>query len=294
MLQYLLPSDRDDELLTYYEDSLEAILGAGVSQTAVDGGVAVGEAAAAAMVTARTGDGRYGPPYPDPAYFFTEGTGAGDWRNLVAPLSPMGNNFKWVGNVDPFLIEDAADFATSGPQELTSARLRRRVQPGEVARSRHRLHEDGRPVGRWRCSGPTTRPRCGRGSPDQLSEQQALTSTENARYFAMLYLTVCGRPDRVLPGQGAPQFLAPSDGDPAGWDRRRTAATIGENGPGRRSSGTRPIRITRPGRTAQGARSSERSRTSSGRIGCRSARRESSSPIGPITRSFTPVLAGAA
>ena len=42
MLQFLLPSDRDDELLGYHQASLAAILGAGVAPADVNGGVAVG------------------------------------------------------------------------------------------------------------------------------------------------------------------------------------------------------------------------------------------------------------
>ena len=165
MLQYLLPSDRDDALLGYHEASLAAILGAGVSQADVDGGVAVGEAAAAAMVTARTGDGRYGPPNTDPAYFFTEGTGAGDWRNLVAPLSPAGNNFKWVGDVKPFLIPNRGSVRDSGSAFPHERRLYGRVQTGEVARSRHRFDEGARirPKMALFWVGPY-HPRCGRGS----------------------------------------------------------------------------------------------------------------------------------
>ena len=160
-----------------------------MSQTDVDGGVAVGEAAATAMVTARTGDGRYGPPNTDPAYFFTEGTGPGDWRNLVAPLSPMGNNFKWVGNVGPFLIEDAADFATSGPQELTSAKYAaefNQVKSLGRATGSTRTADQSAMALFWADHTTAMWTRIAR----QVSEQQTLTSTENARYFAMLYLTV--------------------------------------------------------------------------------------------------------
>ena len=188
MLQYLLPSDRDDELLAYHEASLAAILGAGVSQADVDGGIAVGEAAAAAMVTARTGDGRYGPPNTDPAYFFTEGTGAGDWRNLVAPLSPAGNNFKWVGDVKPFLIPSAAAFATPGPLSLTSAAYTAEFnQVKSLGRvdSSTRTPDQTRMAHFWADHALAMWTRIFR----QIAEKEDLSTTENARYFAMLYLT---------------------------------------------------------------------------------------------------------
>jgi hypothetical protein len=188
MLQYLLPSDRDDELLAYYEASLQAILDAGVSQTDVDDGVAVGEAAATAMVTARTGDGRYGPPNTDPAYFFTEGTGPGDWRNTVAPLSPAGNNFKWVGNVKPFLIPDASAFRTGGPLDLSSAAYTeefRQVKRLGVATGSTRTADQTAMAQFWNDHAVAMWSRVFR----QISENQDLTTVENARYFAMLYLT---------------------------------------------------------------------------------------------------------
>jgi hypothetical protein len=75
-------------------------------------GKAVGEAAAAAMIAARTNDGRFGPA---PA-LLPEGPGV--WRptppNFAADPAP------WIGNVVPFLVPDAAMLRTKGPNELTS------------------------------------------------------------------------------------------------------------------------------------------------------------------------------
>jgi hypothetical protein len=82
-------------------------------------GIAAGNAAADAMITARHGedfcpcaDGRFGPPpalYP-PA--------PGIWRptppnNALDPTS-------WVGGVRPFLIQSSSQFRTDGPNALTS------------------------------------------------------------------------------------------------------------------------------------------------------------------------------
>ena len=105
VLLSVLPADRDDELLGYYTVSLGLI----PDGDAEDEGVEIGNAAAAAMIPARTNDGRFGNQ------FFTEGTGPGDWRNIAGPLNPAGNNFKWVGDVTPFLVPDASAFATQGP-----------------------------------------------------------------------------------------------------------------------------------------------------------------------------------
>jgi hypothetical protein len=234
MLQFLLPSDRDDELLGYYEDSLDAILGAGVSQADVDGGVAVGEAAATATVTARTGDGRYGPPNTDPAFFFTEGTGAGDWRNLVAPLSPMGNNFKWVGNVKPFLISSAAAFATPGPLSLTSdaytAEFNQVKSLGRATGST-RTPDQTQMALFWVDHPPAMWTRIFR----DLSMDQGLSTTENARYFAMLYLTAADAGIACFQDKERHSFWRPQtaiqfaeiDGNPATIDEDGWTSLIG-------------------------------------------------------------------
>jgi hypothetical protein len=173
VLLTLLP-DREPQLTAYYVASLALI----PDGEAEDGGVAAGEAAAAAMVAARTGDGRFGDP------LFTEGTQAGRWRRL----GPTGNNFKWVGDVDPFLIEDASDFATDGPLPLTSA---------EYAAEFEQVKTLGRATGSTRTPDQTEQAlfwgdhavamwtRIFR----QLAMSQGLSTAENARYFAMLYLT---------------------------------------------------------------------------------------------------------
>jgi hypothetical protein len=107
VLLYLVP-DRELQLTGYYNDSLGLI----PDGAAENGGVAVGEAAAAAMILERTGDGRNGTT------LFTEGTLKGEWRRV--PLVTGGNSFRWVGQVDPFLIPSAAQFATFGPKKLAS------------------------------------------------------------------------------------------------------------------------------------------------------------------------------
>jgi hypothetical protein len=81
-----------------------------------DQGIAAGNAAAAAMITAREGDGRFGPsqwvPNDDP----------GHWQPLLNPDgTPMLDPTPWVGAVRPFLLESPSQFRTAGPQALTSA-----------------------------------------------------------------------------------------------------------------------------------------------------------------------------
>src|SRR5437667_748069 len=75
-------------------------------------GVAIGEATARAMLTARLNDGRFGPPptlYP-PA--------PGIWR--PTPPNFATDPAPWVGNVWPFLVPSVEMLRTDGPNALTS------------------------------------------------------------------------------------------------------------------------------------------------------------------------------
>ena len=92
---------------------LDTSLAAVPEGAARDAGIAVGEAAAAAMLAARDGDGR-GEPYP-----LTFGDGPGEYR----PTPPDYGEFPaaWVANVKPFLAESAEDYRTEGPYALDSA-----------------------------------------------------------------------------------------------------------------------------------------------------------------------------
>jgi len=75
-------------------------------------GIAVGAAAAAAMLANRVGDGRFGTGG------FPVGSAAGEWR----PVGPgFGNDPNgWVRNVRPFTLPSSGYFHTSGPAALTS------------------------------------------------------------------------------------------------------------------------------------------------------------------------------
>jgi hypothetical protein len=98
-------------LETMYNDTL-ALLGGGPD---VDAGEAAGEAAAAAMIAFRQGDGFLVPFTP------TISTGAGKWRPLGWPDSPVYDPDPWVRNLKPFLIESPSQFRADEPPALTSA-----------------------------------------------------------------------------------------------------------------------------------------------------------------------------
>jgi len=78
-------------------------------------GVAIGEATASAMLTARMKDGRFGPtptPCPSPVP-------PGIW--VPTPPSFATDPAAWVANVLPFILPSATMFRTDGPNALTSA-----------------------------------------------------------------------------------------------------------------------------------------------------------------------------
>ena len=216
VLLNLVP-DRAAQLALYYAASLEAI----PDGAAEDGGVAVGNAAAAAMIAERTGDGRFGDP------LFSEGMGAGQWRALVPGLA--GNNFRWVGEVDPFLVPDASQFATDGPLPLAGS---------AYATEFDQVKTLGRSTGSTRTADQTDQARFWADHAvamwtrifRQVSMSQELSTVDNARYFAMLYLTgadavIACFQDKERWGFWRPQTAireAADDGNPAtvaepGW-----------------------------------------------------------------------------
>ena len=93
-----------------YQTSLAAIPETPAARKA--GGIAAGEAAASAMIAARTNDGRGGPFTP------VIGTTPGVWRP-TPPLFALDPT-PWVGNVRPFLVPNVEMLRSDGPNPLTS------------------------------------------------------------------------------------------------------------------------------------------------------------------------------
>ncbi len=103
-----LPQPVLERLDALYADALEDI----PDGPNKDNGIAAGAAAAAAMLAARTDDGRYVP------FSFTVGDEAGEWR--PAPPAFVSDPFAWVANVEPFLLQSSSQFRTKGPRALKS------------------------------------------------------------------------------------------------------------------------------------------------------------------------------
>jgi hypothetical protein len=143
-------------------------------------GIAVGEAAAAAMIAARTLDGRFG------AFRFPVGSEPGVWRPVPPALANDPN--AWLKDVTPFLIENPAQFRSKGPLELTSRRYAREfdeVKSLGSLTSTERTADQTHAARYWAENPPATWSRIFR----TLSAQEGLTLVENARLYAMLYMT---------------------------------------------------------------------------------------------------------
>jgi hypothetical protein len=86
---------------------------AGIPDGAVEtGGIEVGAATAAAMLLARTNDGRFTP------FTVVEGFDPGEWRRT--PPAFIFEPAPWVGNVKPFIVPDVTALRSDGPNALTS------------------------------------------------------------------------------------------------------------------------------------------------------------------------------
>jgi hypothetical protein len=180
VLLWLLPG-RATQLAQYHSDSL-ALIPDGPDE---QGGIEVGMAAAQAMIDRRHDDGRPGTPsFTTPS--FTVGSAPGDWRPFVAGLA--GNNFKWIGDMDPWLVPDPSKFATDGPLRLGSdayATEFDQVKSLGAVNSTTRTAEQTSMALFWADNAFAMWTRTFR----QLSDTQDLSVAGNARLFAMAYLT---------------------------------------------------------------------------------------------------------
>ena len=142
------------------------------------GGIAVGEAAAATMLAARTGDGR-GPNT------FVIGTDPGEWR-------PTPPNFgldpaQWVANVRPFLVPNVAMIRSDPPNPLASAAYAEdfnEVKEVGSLTSTSRTADQTAAAIFWQDSGPAIWNRVFRA----LATSEELDIVDSARLYAMTNL----------------------------------------------------------------------------------------------------------
>ena len=175
MLSHLAPTQQET-FDAQYTASLAGIPD-GSSKTR---GIAVGNAAAAAMIAARTDDGRFG------SFRFAVGTLPGQWRPVLPAFVNDPN--AWLKDVRPFLLRSGSQFLSEGPLALTSHKYAREfdeVKTFGSATSTARSVDQTHMARYWAENPPLTWTRVFR----TISTQQGLSLADNARLFAMLYLT---------------------------------------------------------------------------------------------------------
>ncbi len=160
----------------------------GIPAVARDAGAAVGEAAAQAMIGARTGDGRPASPTPPwglPGFFVPDPLFPGAWR----PLASGNDGAAWLKDVEPFLIDDPSRFASDGPWSLDSP---------QYAREFNEVKAIGSLGSTLRTADQTTAARYWAENPTRtwsrvfrtIATDRGLSTADAARFYAMLYLTV--------------------------------------------------------------------------------------------------------
>ena len=173
VLLFLLPA-QEPTLTANYNASLAGI----PDGTPKTRGIAVGEAAAAAMIASRTADGRFG------SFRFLVGMGAGQWQPVLPAF--VNDLSAWLKDAKPFLINDPADFRSKGPYDLESRKYARefeQVKELGSATSTTRTADQTHAARYWAENQPRTFTRI----LNTLSMQEGLSLVENARLFAMTY-----------------------------------------------------------------------------------------------------------
>jgi hypothetical protein len=147
-------------------------------------GIAVGEAAAAAMIALRTGDGSAPPEFHVPA-----STDAGEWQPTPG-CPPAGGVLRQWANLRPFAIETTDQFRAEPPPALTSKRYARDYR--EVLRV-GAIHSAFRPQDRAdvaRFYAATTPVAVWNEAAAQVAIQQGRSLAENARALALLDMAI--------------------------------------------------------------------------------------------------------
>ncbi len=113
VLLYYFPAQQSS-LDSAYMASLASITGSPASKSA---GLAVGEAAAAALIVARAGDGL------EASVPYTPGSGPGVWQPTPPGFLPAA--FPWLALVRPFTMKSPSQFRPAGPTSLNSSQWQR-------------------------------------------------------------------------------------------------------------------------------------------------------------------------
>ncbi|WP_323377869.1 vanadium-dependent haloperoxidase [Streptomyces smaragdinus] len=221
VLLWMFPA-QEESLDAQYDEALAAV----PDGRAERGGVAVGEAAAAAMIDSRRDDGF------DPAAPWPVGAEPGDWRPTPPGYIGVG---AWTPFLKPFVIRDAGDYPVKPPPALTSAAWARDLNEVKAVGSAGSTvrTQDQKEAAIWWDDPRQVEWAIGR----QLATTHGLGALQTARMLAMVYVTAI---DALIPCYAAKLRyslwrpvtaipLAGTDGNPAtgpeeGWTPLRGTA----------------------------------------------------------------------
>ena len=145
-------------------------------------GIAVGRAAAEAMLDARVGDGRFGPSQ------WVPNTAPGHWSPLLSGGQPVLDPTPWVGGVNPFFMQSSSQFRSAPPPALGSE---------QYAAEFNEVKSLGRATGSTRTDDQTYRARWWQSAPilswnevaRQLIARNGLDAADSARLLALQNLS---------------------------------------------------------------------------------------------------------
>jgi hypothetical protein len=178
----IVPFPGRSGLLATLETEHDASLDAIADGAAKRKGIAIGQAAAEAMLEARSDDGRFG------ASQWVPDMGVGHWWPLSNAAGPILDPTPWAGGVTPFFAERPDQFRSDPPPALDSAQYA--AEYNEVldlgrASSATRT-ADQTYVAKWWQSAPTLSwNEVGR----ELVDRNGLDALESARLFALQNLS---------------------------------------------------------------------------------------------------------
>jgi hypothetical protein len=171
---------QQDALVATVEPQYAAALAAIPDGPAKAGGIATGEAAAWAMVAARTDDGRFGAggfPLADPLE-------PGDWR----PTSGVNDPGAWLRNVEPFFVRNPDRFLSRGPNALTSLAYARDYAEVKLLGKSDSMARDRDQTAAARFWGTVNAVGTWTMLIRGLADLRPLSTVDRARFYALIYL----------------------------------------------------------------------------------------------------------
>jgi PAP2 superfamily len=184
---FFLPANCVNAGIASVEDDYSAALGAIPNGTAKTRGVALGRAAAAAILALRSADG-FDTPTVDPNY--QEGSAPGEYR--YTPGTPFAFAPHLAEDLTPFVLKDASQFRPGPPYSLTSRKYAadvneiQRLGGDDVTTPSARTDEQTEIALFWVDTSPLMWNRITRA----VSSAEGLDLWESARVFGLLNLAL--------------------------------------------------------------------------------------------------------